>query len=688
MTTDRRDVRVIDGVLLALLLVAAASMIHGLFVNQTAFYAAFFLLVVRSIVAKQNAFFRLDVEPALIAFFLAAVVSAALSDHTGDAFRHLVKRVVLVPYLYVAASVAALRKENVERIASALLVVAGLFALYYVVEGVLRWQDGWYRRHHRGPEVLTHHITVGQMFAFVALAALSIAWLERRGVWRRALFGSIGALSLLAVVVSYSRSAWIGFVAGAFAVALVERKWWAIAPIPVAALMYILLIPDRSAVIEYRRVGDQWLVERQTPTFDKANDCVRFGDRLLVADYAGGVLEYRDGEVLPFIETPSPALKLIPWNDDRFVVMTLDNRFLLYAPRADSFVFEREFWSPGKTRDAAAHRDYFYAVDRDSGVTVWRDPADPKIVSRVPLLDFGAVVPDSSRTLVYSRHRGLVVLRAENGATKSDTLAVLPPDEVSRPFLGLGCSALLNGFRLFDYADGAVHPLTVSRRELRDLWLVDYDEDTVVGFFFSGEGFEATLDDDSVRVLAAVSAPLLPMGFEKSGERAWAVYWRSNRLLSLFDFATRSNQERLTLWSIGARIIADNPVFGVGDVDLHPYFFAYREPHQKEAYGHLHNNYLHLLATLGVVGLLAYLWLIGSLAVVHLRAVRLAERGTFDRAFAVGALGAFVAYLASGVGNWNFGDHEVVAFVWFFAGLAASVVKRRRDAGAELSLSD
>jgi hypothetical protein len=679
MTHDRRAVRVIDGVLLALLVVAAASMIHGLFVNQTAFYLAFFLLAVRSVVAKRNAFFRINLEPALIAFFLAAVVSAALSDRSGDAFEHFVKRIVLVPYLYVAASVAALRKENVERIATALLVVAGLFALYYVVEGVLHWRAGWYRRHHRGPEVLTHHITVGQMFAFVAVVSLSVAWLAQSGAWRRVLFGSVGSLSLAAVVVSYSRSAWIGFAAGAFAVALVERKWWAIAPIPVAALAYIFLVPDRSAVIEYRRVGDQWLVERQTPTPDKANDCLRFGDRLLVADYAGGVLEYRDGAVSRVLDTPSPALKLIQWGDDRLVVMTLDNRFLVYASRDDSLIYERSFWSPGKTRDAAAYGDRFYAVDRDSGATVWRGSADPRIVARVPLLDFGAVVPDSSRTLVYSRHRGLAVFRADNGTTTSDTLAFISPDSMSRPYVGLGYAALLNGFRRLDYSDNAIRPLAVSLPELRDLWFVDYRDSAVVGFSFSGAGFEAAFDRDSARVVASISAPVLPMGFERDGDRAWAVYWRSNRLLSLFDFATRSNRERLTLWSIGAKIFADNPVFGVGDVDLHPYFFAYREPHEKESYGHLHNNYLHLLATLGVVGFLAYLWLVVALGATHLRAVRIAERGTFDRAFAVGAFGAFVAYLAAGAGNWNFGDHEVVAFVWFFAGLAAAIVKRRRE---------
>ena len=54
-------------------------------------------------------------------------------------------------------------------------------------------------------------------------------------------------------------------------------------------------------------------------------------------------------------------------------------------------------------------------------------------------------------------------------------------------------------------------------------------------------------------------------------------------------------------------------VFGVGDIDLSKLYKKYKRAEDKELQGHLHNNFFHILATLGALGLSAYFFLMYKL---------------------------------------------------------------------------
>lgn len=101
--------------------------------------------------------------------------------------------------------------------------------------------------------------------------------------------------------------------------------------------------------------------------------------------------------------------------------------------------------------------------------------------------------------------------------------------------------------------------------------------------------------------------------------------------------------ERMVHWQAAWSMFLDHPLTGVGagnfsvvfpDYSLHPIF--------RVARGHAHNYYLHVLAELGIPGLVVYLSLLVSAVGTMLTVVRRRAFG-FDRAVALGALAATAA---------------------------------------------
>ncbi len=98
---------------------------------------------------------------------------------------------------------------------------------------------------------------------------------------------------------------------------------------------------------------------------------------------------------------------------------------------------------------------------------------------------------------------------------------------------------------------------------------------------------------------------VLPTGYTPSsitmaGENILAAKIVRNRFRSIIDPTEPSNISRFTLWSNAMKIFADYPIFGVGDIGIEHIYSRYKNEYDKEVYGHLHNNYIHLLVILGL----------------------------------------------------------------------------------------
>src|SRR5205814_10278142 len=86
-----------------------------------------------------------------------------------------------------------------------------------------------------------------------------------------------------------------------------------------------------------------------------------------------------------------------------------------------------------------------------------------------------------------------------------------------------------------------------------------------------------------------------------------------DRLASAFNPQHPMNLERTYMWMAGLKMFEDHPLTGVGLEDLHPVYERYRLPQARESVGHLHSVPVHILATMGIIGVIAFLWYFASL---------------------------------------------------------------------------
>jgi O-antigen ligase len=127
---------------------------------------------------------------------------------------------------------------------------------------------------------------------------------------------------------------------------------------------------------------------------------------------------------------------------------------------------------------------------------------------------------------------------------------------------------------------------------------------------------------------------------------------------------------RTVAWDLVLKIAKANPIFGVGPANY--YWYTPLFPILGYAVQfNSHNNYVDLIAQVGVVGLACYLWFMLTVGVVGWRLLSRTPEGSFARAFTIGALGGLVGTLIAGMlGDW------VIPFVYNigYYGFRASVL--------------
>lgn len=135
--------------------------------------------------------------------------------------------------------------------------------------------------------------------------------------------------------------------------------------------------------------------------------------------------------------------------------------------------------------------------------------------------------------------------------------------------------------------------------------------------------------------------------------------------------------ERLTLWELSLELISEHPLVGTGPAGYAVYYLTY---HPEEARS-THNNYLDIVAQLGLIGSLCWLWLVLA-ALRETRAVLRHAPPGWPRALGLASAGGLVgAVVAMALGDWvlpfayNQGieGYRYTVFSWIFLGVLISL---------------
>ena len=128
-----------------------------------------------------------------------------------------------------------------------------------------------------------------------------------------------------------------------------------------------------------------------------------------------------------------------------------------------------------------------------------------------------------------------------------------------------------------------------------------------------------------------------------------------NRLQSTFNAQDPANQDRFAMLEIGARILRDHPLTGVGPNMVPRVYEQYRPDYAVNASNpHLHNVPMQIAAERGLPALAVWTWFIIVLVVSLFRQFRKGQ----DRVLAATGLAAVAAMLVAGLFEYNFGDSE------------------------------
>ena len=128
-----------------------------------------------------------------------------------------------------------------------------------------------------------------------------------------------------------------------------------------------------------------------------------------------------------------------------------------------------------------------------------------------------------------------------------------------------------------------------------------------------------------------------------------------NRLTSTFNAQDPANQDRFAMIEVGALIVRDHPLTGVGPNMVPRVYADYRPDYAvNEVNPHLHNVPLQIAAERGLPAAAVWLWFVGALAVALFRMFRQRR----ERVLAAAALASVVAMSGAGLFEYNFGDSE------------------------------
>jgi O-antigen ligase len=157
------------------------------------------------------------------------------------------------------------------------------------------------------------------------------------------------------------------------------------------------------------------------------------------------------------------------------------------------------------------------------------------------------------------------------------------------------------------------------------------------------------------------------------------------RLNSTFNAQDPANVDRFAMLEIGARIVRDHPLAGIGPNMIPRVYAQYRPDYAvNKTNPHLHNVPMQIAAERGLPAAAVWFWFIGALTVASFKIFRKTAADSRERVLAATALASIVAMFVAGLFEYNFGDSE---FLMLFLVLITLPFAAARPADADSARS-
>ncbi len=680
---------ILDKTIFVFIVIFLVTLTNSIFLNQIGYYGALVLLLVKYYKTKQNPFEKNGLELPILLFIAAEIISAILSDYNSAAFTNVLKRVLLLPILYVLPAVI----DSVNKgklifkifIGTALVMIIGYLGIVYQY-----YINNMYAVNGVGPTFLKIVMTTGGILSFITIVLYAYFINENGKLKYKILYLLAFVLSGLALTANYSRAAWLGALFGIVAVTLIKRKW-VLLLFPMIIIIGYLFLSKNSSVVSKYVISNKLIKEIETiETEGRAGTFAALQKEIIVADYENGLFNISKNKN---IGTSAPVFRVDKWTDSIFSAHLINSNNCVYKiDEKNKVKILGEFVTKGLTRNIKGFNNKLYIADVDSGVTILSNPNN--LSDRIELkglINFSVFDVDTNYFAYFNaQNKEIVILINKNG---------IPADTIlSEKLSSMGAAIFIkennivlqedSGLRIY-FLDSAKVLDTKINKNVKGIINFFNIENYIYGLTALGNVYlidvatnKAELLNGRINTIPVGTIPLIYSGIEVINDTIYIASHKRNRLYSMIDPYHISNYARMNLWRIGAKILLDNPVFGVGDVDLIPYYRKYKTTYEKEEFGHLHNNYVHLLAILGIFGFVVVMYLFYKVAIINYNIYSENKNVPFISSVALGVTGAFIGFLFSGLAEWNFGDHEIITFVWFLTGLniaCGKLMKKQKE---------
>jgi len=676
--TNGTLIKIIDVLIYIFFIIFLLSIGNSIFVNQIGFFGAFLLILVKIAVTKRNQFYRTGLELAFVLYILAEVLSLIFSEYQSEALRNLTKRaaVIIVFYTTIAATTNLKWGKNYF-----IIYIGGMLAtiLVYLFFSADQFLNNLYQVTQSGPSVFQFPITTSEIISFTVIFLFAFLVNENTSV-RIKIFTLISfAISFLALIATFKRTGWIGTMFGIVVILIITRRWKILITAVVLAAVIFVVDKNKSEVIVFDTAQGKMEKVSSFETEGRAYNFTSIDGMDVVVDFENGLSIYRDDKLVKNIKLSAPIGSFTHIKDNFFLASLYDTRFLILKKDGLEFREINELLSPGYTTTFKIFNNMLYVRDADSGLTVFTDPIENNEHYRYPNLIFAEnFFADSS----------YIYLDGPDGLQIRELKDLLPTEKIVRELAGPLKTLKVDNGRLLLSIENIIELLDSEFNLIDSLWIgseiIDIKEDGENLYLLTNNYNLITLEypfSDSLKITATFNLGFTPKSFYVKNEKVYTSIVERSRLLSIFDPYVQTNFTRLALWRAGWEMFKDHPLFGLGDVDLAKYYRKYKRPFDKEIHGHLHNNYIHFLATLGLFGFLAIVYLFIMLFVIMSRHYKGSKGKPFINSYVLGAIAGLACTLFSGLTELNFWDQEIATLIYFTAGLSVALFyhQKRED---------